>query len=142
MSLRFWIIAYFSEVRRVIGGLGECRKPKVFKALFAEYVKQDQYSNEQLNQHFTAFKNAKLKAFLYEKPEDAAQKPENARKSKRRIRLPEPTMFSARVNKTSTDLSSEPIVILTKVCKVRKEDQGLESKVSFCLLQLFQEKYL
>ena len=48
----------------------------------------------------------KPKAFVYEKPGDAGQKPGNAVKSKRCIRLPEST---DRVNKDSTDLPSEPI---------------------------------
>ena len=52
----------------------------------------------------------KPKAFVNEKPGDAGQKPGNAGKSKRYIRLPEPTIEPTdRVNKDSTDLPSEPI---------------------------------
>ena len=74
--------------------------------------------------------NAEPKAFVYEKPEDAVQKPGNASKSKRRIRLPEPTMFSNRVSKDSPDLPSEPMVTPIKVCKIR-ETEDWEVKYFF-----------
>ena len=68
--------------------------------------------------------NAKPKSFVYEKPGDAGQKPGNAGKNKRRIRLPEPTMFSDRVSKDSTNLPSEPMVAPIKVRKIKETEDG------------------
>ena len=74
--------------------------------------------------------NAEPKAFVYEKPGDAGQKPGNAGKSKRRISLPEPTMFSNRVSRDSPDLPSEPMVTPIKVHKIR-ETEDWEVKYFF-----------
>ena len=74
--------------------------------------------------------NAEPKAFVYEKLRDAGQKPGNAGKSKRRIRLPEPTMFSDRVSRDSPDLPSESMVTPIKARKIR-ETEDWEVKYFF-----------
>ena len=72
----------FSEARRPFRGLGKYRFSKAFEDFFVEPTKWVQWSDEWHNEHFAAFMNAQPKAFGYEKPGDAGQKPWNPRKSK------------------------------------------------------------
>ena len=112
----------FYEARRVIRGLGKYRLSKAFEDLFVEPTKWVQWSDEQRNQHFAGFMNTEPKVFVYEKLGNAGQKSGNAGKSKRRIRLPEATMFSDKFNKDFPDLPCELTVTPIKVRKVRETE--------------------
>jgi len=109
-----WAASYYTEARKAIRGIGKYRLSTAYQHFFVEPAMWVQWSEERRNQHFQAYMDGAASNFAFTKPSSAGRKPDSSGKNQRRSRLPEPEVFSDRIERSEDDsvVLSAPATVL------------------------------
>ena len=121
-TLQKWVKENFlQEVTRAIYGQGKYRLAPGYESFFVDPTQFLKWSKDRQHQHLQKFMNYVAPIYTtYQKPYNAGNKG-NSGGQKRRARLPEPTVFTERINPSCDPKDNQSL--LTPV-KIRKSTGG------------------